>query len=242
MVYLHSVLFWLHIVAGSLALVLFWVPIVTKKGHLNHVKFGHHYKNVMYIVAFAGFLMACMVVIAPLSTKPQYAELENAAEIASGLRVFWSFLGLLAVLSFVSTRHGIEVLKHKNNRKGLRTFSYVSPIALLLIGGAVFVTLGIKNEQTLHLIFGLLSVAVSAGMLKYLFSNNVPSRSYILEHIGSIIGSGIGAYTAFLSFGARRILEVGQWEIVFWIAPALIGVTASVFVCKRYKLKYKVVS
>ena len=118
---IHSILLFIHIIVGSMALLLFWVPIVTKKGGLDHRKFGHHYANTMYAVAASGALMALMVISAPLMIKHQFVnENTNTEQLALKLRIFWSFLLYLSLLTFVNVRHGILVLKNKTQHTHMR--------------------------------------------------------------------------------------------------------------------------
>ena len=235
MTYLHSSLFFLHIVFGCTALILFWVPMWTKKGQLNHKKFGRYYRNVMYGVAGTGAVMAAIVLAIPLTIKHEYADNENAAAIAENIRYFWSFLLYLALLSYTSTKHGDAVLRVKENRSQLRTFGYVAPIALLFACGPLFIAIGLMRGNTLHTIFGVLGIFVGGGMLRYIFKQAVGKRSYILEHVGSMIGSGIGAYTAFLAFGGRQLLDgAGSYQVIFWVAPGVIGGIAAHLLCKKY--------
>jgi len=235
MTHIHSVLLILHIILGSLAIIIFWVPMFTKKGQLNHVKYGNYYTKIMYGVAASGAIMAIMVIAAPLAIKQQYASHEHAAQIATNLRVFWSFLLYLALLSYTSTRQGFAVLQAKENRQSLRTITHAGPIALLFVGGIVLTSIGIAHSNTLHIVFGLLGTAVALGSLKYIFAKSVSRKQYIIEHIGNMLGSAIGAYTAFISFGGRHLLEgAGDYQIVFWIAPGVIGGFATFILTKKY--------
>lgn len=241
MTYLHSSLFILHIIFGSTALILFWVPMYTKKGQLNHKKFGRYYRNVMYAVAGTGAVMAALVLAIPLTIKHEYADRENAAQIAESIRYFWSFLLYLALLSYTSTKHGDAVLRAKENRAKLRTFAYVAPIALLFACGPLFIGIGIVRSNVLHTVFGILGMLISTGMLRYIYRKSVGVRAYILEHVGSMIGSGIGAYTAFLAFGGRQFLDAaGGYQVIFWIAPGVIGSVLSFVLCKKYGKIFKV--
>ena len=54
-------------------------------------------------------------------------------------------------------------------------------------------------------------------------------RESIIAHFQGLIGTGIGAYTALFAFGGSRLLAEllsGQWQIIPWIAPAVIGTIA----------------
>lgn len=237
MTYIHSTLFILHILFGTAALILFWVPVFTQKGKLNHVKFGRFYANTMYAVAGTGALMALIVMAVPLVIKADMiTQNTDPDRFAHIMRVFWGFLFYLSMLSFTVTKHGMTVLKVKNNRAALRTFAYLTPIIALTAGGPFIFYVGYVNAQTLHMIFGVLGLLVGSSMLKYCLQKNIENRAWLPEHISSMIGSAIGAYTAFIAFGGRAILsDLGQWQIVFWIAPGVIGGIASALVCKRYK-------
>ena len=72
-----------------MALLFSWVPIVIKKGGLEHRKFGRHYANAMYAVAASGALMALMVIYAPLVIKHQFVnENTDTQQLALKLRNF----------------------------------------------------------------------------------------------------------------------------------------------------------
>ncbi|MGQ8365258.1 hypothetical protein [Glaciecola sp. 1036] len=240
MVFLHTGLFWMHITAGAIALILFWVPLFTQKGKLNHVRYGHYFKTCMYIVAVAGFLMAALVIYDPLAIKYEYANRENAQDIAAYLRVFWGFLGLLAILTFVTTRHGIKVLEVKDDRSSLKAINYLIAPVFLFIGGVIYFYFGISKSFPLYTVFGVISILLAINVLRYCLKKQVAKRSWILEHIGSLLGSGIGAYTAFLTFGSRRLLDLGEYQLVVWIAPGVIGSIASYILCKKYKGLFRV--
>ncbi|WP_319005470.1 DUF2306 domain-containing protein [Metabacillus litoralis] len=47
----------LHIIGGFVALFVFWVPIITKKGGKLHTRFGWLYIYGMIVVAISAFYM-----------------------------------------------------------------------------------------------------------------------------------------------------------------------------------------
>jgi hypothetical protein len=234
---IHSLLFVIHIIFGSMALILFWVPIVTKKGGLDHRKFGRHYANTMYAVAASGALMALMVIFAPLVIKHQLVnENTDTKQLVLNLRIFWSFLLYLSLLTFVNVRHGILVLKNKKQHSNMRQWPHLFSIGLLLVGGLLLFSLGITYSNTLHIIFGVLGTVLAIQSGRFCLAKSVPVNRWLVEHIGSSIGSGIGAYTAFMSFGGRSMFgNIGEWQFVFWVAPGVIGAIASARMSRKYK-------
>nr|WP_136250280.1 hypothetical protein [Ningiella ruwaisensis] len=238
---IHTVMFAFHILFGTAALALFWVPIFTRKGQLNHIKFGRFYKITMYLVAGTGAIMATMTFAFPLTIRPEHASEPYAEQFVEQSRSLAGFLFYLAILSFTSTRHGIAVLKAKSDRVMLNTLNYLLPIWALFFGGFILLAAGMMRGAALYIIFAALGIAVASTMLRYSLRKEVAKNQWVLEHIGGMIGSGIGAYTAFLAFGGRTLFtDLGEWQIVFWVAPGVIGSIASYIVCKKYERIFQV--
>ncbi|PKG93039.1 hypothetical protein [Paraglaciecola sp. MB-3u-78] len=234
---IHSVLFFIHIIVGSMALLLFWVPIVTKKGGLDHRKFGRYYANTMYAVAASGALMALMVIYAPLVIKHQLVhENTNTQQLASTLRIFWSFLLYLSLLTFVNVRHGILVLRNKTQHSNMRQLPHLFSIGLLFIGGLILLLFGLIYSNTLHIIFGVLGAVLAIQTGRFCLANSVSANRWLVEHLSAFIGSGIAAYTAFLAFGGRSMFgDLGPFQLVFWVAPGVIGTIAIARMSRKYK-------
>lgn len=233
---LHSILFVCHILVGSCALLLFWVPVASRKGSLDHRKFGRYYAMVMYAVALTGAVMAGLVLADPMTIKGHL--LTNPSEqlaFIDRVRQFWSFLLYLSLITFVSVRHGLATLTHRQSLVALRKSSYWLPIALLGFSGIAVLVMGVQHGRWLHIIFGCLGTMISVDMLRYIFGYKNAEKQWLVEHLGAMIGSGIGAYTAFLAFGGRQIFtELGSWQLVFWIAPGVIGSIMIARFARRY--------
>ena len=73
-------------------------------------------------------------------------------------------------------------------------------------------------------------------MLRYLRLPKVTKKQQIVEHIGNICGSGVGLYTAFFAFGGRTLFEaLGQWQLMFWLLPGVVGTVLIHYAVKPYK-------
>jgi hypothetical protein len=62
-------------------------------------------------------------------------------------------------------------------------------------------------------------------------------RELVVAHLNGLIGSGIGAYTAFFAFGGSRFLAEllpGQWQVIPWVLPTIIGVIAANRISRRW--------
>ena len=236
---LHSFLFICHILAGSMALFLFWVPVLSKKGSLDHRKFGRYYANTMYVVAFSGAFMASLVLFDPMALKGHLLNNPDNQEVfVYKIRLFWYFLLVLSLITFVSIRQGLATLKYRMQPEKFRSIWYTLPLFILLAGGALLMFFGVKERNTLHIVFAVLAVLISSGMLKFCLLTKTSNKQWIIEHLSAMIGSGIGAYTAFLTFGARQILQDwGMFQLSVWIAPGIIGSIAIAKMSRKYVIK-----
>ena len=241
MAFIHTLLFIAHILVGGAALVLFWIPIWSKKGQLNHVMFGRYYRTAMYAVAGTGAIMATMVIAMPMSIKPGFfMNASDPDKVVFSIRLFWFFLLYLSLLSFTTTRHGIAVLKAKKDNASMRVWHYQLPLWMLLIGGVGCFALGLMYDKTLHIVFGVLGIVMGQSTLRYCWKKEIQPGEWVVEHLGAMIGSGIGAYTAFLAFGGRTLFaDLGSYQMIFWIAPGLIGGIAANIIARNYGKKLR---
>ena len=61
------------------------------------------------------------------------------------------------------------------------------------------------------------------------------------EHLGSMVGTGIAGYTAFLVFGGSRLFPSvarSQMYTLFWVLPSIIGVPAIFATVGYYRRKF----
>lgn len=228
MVELHSILVTVHIAVGALALVLFWVPVTARKGSPLHVRAGRLYVNCMYVVAASAFIASIMVLVDPLGIRRPGEELpaEQAALLAERFRMFSLFLLMLSVLVFTSLRHGIAALRARRDAGALRRRSHVAGIVVLGLLAIVVGAIGLANRELLLVIFGALGLSAAVGSFRDTRLERPGRKELVIAHMGGLIGSGIGAYTAFFAFGGSRFLAdllPGQWQVIPWIAPAIIG-------------------
>ncbi|MBT3530347.1 MAG: hypothetical protein HOF74_01875 [Gammaproteobacteria bacterium] len=243
---IHQIAFYLHVAVGSCALILFWVPVFTRKGNLDHKKFGRYFSRAMYIVAISGLTMSSLDLAFPLATHA--AELNLGAEEARGataeIRTFALFLFSLSILVLTNTRQGWLSIKGKTDRSALRNPVHVALCSALVLVGLVLFANGLRVGSTLFLIFGALQVASGIGSLRYNFKSELKDKEWWIDHLRGLIGSGIGAYTAFLVFGGRQLFEgifgsvYGNVSILLWVAPGVIGAIAISLSSAHYKAKF----
>lgn len=228
MAFIHQILLYIHILVGAAALVLFWIPMAAKKGSPSHKKLGNLYAYAMYVVSISGIIMCIMVLIAPLTIKSKLAVLD-AEQLNGALlqaRLFATFLLALSLLVFVSIKHGLLVLVAKHNRALLKTPFHLFSVASLTLSGVVVLYFGLMQNHTLYMIFGVLCSVTGVSIYHYIFKAQIKERQWIIEHLSAFVGSGIAVYTAFFAVGGRHLLSEllpGQWQVLPWVLPGVIG-------------------
>jgi hypothetical protein len=228
---LHSILVWLHIASGAVALVLFWVPALAKKGSPLHVRAGRYYRNLMYMVSVTAFVASLIVLADPIGIR-RPGEILAAAEaerLAGLYRMFSLFLLMLSVLVFTSIRHGLLALRERATSGVLATPQHRSLIGAMAFLALVVGFLGIRHAQILLIVFAGLGLSGAWSMFRDTRIEQPSRQQLVVAHLSGLIGSGIGAYTAFFAFGGDRLfgdLLPGQWQVIPWVLPAIIGTIA----------------
>ncbi len=233
MQFLHTASFYVHVAAGSIALVVFWLPVFARKGSPFHKRAGRWFARGMYTVSATALIMSTIVLLDPIGIRfgDRQLAMEDGFDAAEQIRMFALFLLMLSVLVFASVRHSILVLRAKQDRSRLRRPSHFALLVALGALGMAVGIIGIGNGELLLIIFGALSVSGAASMLRYSFKPTLSRNEWWIEHLGGIIGGGIGAYTAFFAFGGSRLFAhvlTGQLQVIPWILPAIIGTIFSI--------------
>ncbi|MCU7555281.1 hypothetical protein OCL06_11845 [Alteromonas sp. ASW11-19] len=221
----YQLLVWLHVAAGGIALVLFWVPIFYTKGSPRHIQSGRLYANCMLFLSLSGAVSALMVIAAPAYFKAGlFDEGADKAAVAAAIRQFMAFLFYLCILVLTNVVYATVVLKVKANVRQLRQWRYqILPAMLLLSALGVLIT-GVIHSHIMFMIFSLIGLMSTVDIFRYCWRETASRNDWMRAHIGNICGSGIGVYTAFMAFGGRSLFsDLGQWQWVFWIAPAVVG-------------------
>ena len=241
---LHSILLYTHIALGSIALLLFWLPVIVKKGSKLHNNAGQVFYYIMLLVSGSGMVMSGLTIYDPLAIYPMPNLSGVELQRFLGWRVVFSqFLLLLSLLTWVSVRHAIGVLLAKANRNLLKRLSFLGPVLLMLPLSLFVAWQGYKFNQTLLMIFAGVSFYTAVSICVYIFKAEIKPRQWIIEHFSAMVGTGIAVYTAFFAAGGRRMLSQllpDEWQLVSWLAAPVIGLTALILLTGYYKRKYKV--
>lgn len=206
---LFNILRVLHILGGFVALFVFWVPIFTKKGGKLHHLFGWIYVYGMIVVAISAFYMGFFrIFIDPLATD----------EVIS----FSWFLIFISILSSASAYYGLRVLRFKNRKK-----SHTNPLdlaypGLLLTSGIGISIYGFVQHIPLLSWFPILGIVLGITHLFYWLQKPKRKMHWWFEHFAGMLACCISTLTAFIVFGAPRLLNVESVSIILWFLPTIV--------------------
>lgn len=224
---LYELTRWSHILAGLAALLLFWVPALTRKGGRVHRRAGALYVWAMGIVV--------------LSAVPLSARFLWQGKWLAGV-----FLAYLAVITFTALWSGRTVLWHKHSPdrfygpvvKALGVLNLVSALAVLVVG--------LRTQVWLFVFFAPIGLIAAADAWQKTRAPVTDPHYWWYEHIGGMIGTGIAAHVAFLNFGARWLIpgySLDGWlGMLAWLVPVVAGVVAAEWTTRHYRRRFTVAS
>ncbi len=220
---LFSILLGIHVVAGFISIVIFWLPMLSKKGSRVHILSGKAYVYAMWIVVISAFI---------LSVKNVFIGKYNSA----------LFLGYLSLITAGPLWYGIAILRHKKGASAsVIKIQLVLNIIILLL--AVFMigynTFVLEGRHVLMYIFGGLGLT-TVPEIKRGLKGKTRKRNFMQEHAIGMTTTAIAAYTAFFAFGGRNFMGdifTGNWMIIPWVLPGVLGTVANFYFGKKYATK-----
>lgn len=215
----------LHIIAGFTALLVFWIPIVTKKGGKVHKRIGWVYVTAMGVVAVS----ALFIGIWRIGFDPE--------QTAESVAFAW-FLIFVAILSSATAWYGIRVLRYKNRKARHRQLADLLFPALMLLSGIAISLYGASIGFPLITWFPLIGIILGATQLLYWLRPPAQKMHWWFEHIGGMLGCCIATITAFTVFGAPRLLNVQSVHPLIWFMPAIVLVPVIIGYSAYYRKKF----
>lgn len=213
---LVEILIIIHATFGSLALVSGPGAILTRKGGKMHRRFGK-------IFYYSLIIASCLALI--ISNLPGHKNL------------FLFTIGIFSLYMVLSGRRFLSLKMLYKDQKA-STFDWVLAI-VMLISGIVMVVYGIMLAFTtaigyVLILFGALSLQMVIASIRLFLRKNVKPNSWLLEHIGRMLGANIATFTAFLVVN-NRILP----PLVAWLLPTVVFVPIITYFSAKERKKNK---
>lgn len=210
----------LHIVAGTVALITFWLAAALRKGSARHRLAGRVYLLAMLLVIASGV---------PLTLQ----------RVLDGQPVSAAFLGYLLLLVTTSVW-----LSWRAIRDRAQPARYLGPVYSVLAianpaAGLAVLWLGLERGSPLLAGFSLVGILVGADMLRRRRVIPTQPRWWLEEHYGAMVGNAAATHIAFLAIGLPRLLPVLQgptWFYLAWFGPVLMSIVAKVWLDRRHRI------
>ncbi|MET3698621.1 predicted membrane protein DUF2306 [Bacillus oleivorans] len=223
---LFSLFLNLHIIGGFTALLVFWVPIVTKKGGKVHRTAGWVYVAGMGTVSITALYMGIYRII-------------TSDEL--GIVSFSWFLIFISILSGATAFYGIRVLKYKKRTAMHRNLLDLSFPLLLILSGIAIGIYGWMIQSPLITWFPLVGIFLGSTQLIYWLRKPVKKMHWWFEHLAGMLGCCIATITAFMVFGAPRLLNIETVNVFLWFLPTIfltpVIIGYSVYYAKKFKVR-----
>jgi len=212
----------IHIAAGFLSIVLFWIPMFVKKGNKVHRQVGKAYVYAMWVVVFTALVLSIENLI------------QGHVEMAA-------FLGFLSFITANPIWYGIAILKYKKNIPPHLKRNHIAFNLVIVFLGALLLGYGIYlgPNGTLMIIFGILGLSTGRDVYNS-YKNKSNESNWLKAHIEGMLTSAIAAYTAFFVFGSMNFIGhifKGYWVIVPWVAPGIVGGILMSYYLRNYTKK-----
>lgn len=218
--HVFEILVVLHVVTGATGLIAFWGPVMTKKGAVNHRRWGR--------ICTYGFMGAgaLAVVMALLSLYGPEERLPSVTDRVLFEGLFGWMMLYLGLLTIGFADYGLAVVKHSRMPQALRSVRYQVVIAAVILSAAYCFYFGASIGEPLMMAVAVLGLVAMGIQQLYIWRKTPPAaRSYVGEHFRALIGMGISAYTAFMSVGLIRYIPEHVFNPLVWALPSTVGVS-----------------
>ncbi|MEO0423458.1 MAG: hypothetical protein AAF184_14055 [Pseudomonadota bacterium] len=223
-----------HILTGSVGLLGFWGPILTRKGAAAHRQTGRVFTLSMLITGTFAICMSICTILDPVTTHPHVHE---SAELIRG--IFGWMMLYLAILTINLAWYGWLCILNRKQRDANRGPINLTLQGVLLVAAVNCAWQGWLLRQPLMLGISTIGFATVATNLWFLYKPRPSAIDWLLEHIKALVGAGISVYTAFFAFGAVRLMPELALNPLFWSIPLVIGLGLILFHWRRVIVSHR---
>lgn len=225
-----------HITTGAVGLLLFWIPVLGKKGSATHRKVGTWYSRLMLVTASMAIGMASTTLLAPIATHPKQVALDWPQSRIEG--IFGWMMLYLAIMTIHLVWHGVATIRNKKQHFANRHWANVGLNVFTIVAALVCAYRGWLIDETLMMGFSIVGVASGLTNLWFIYTDEPSRIMYQLEHVKSIVGSGISVYTAFMAFGFVRLNPGHALNPKMWSIPLAVGLVIIIYQQMRIRLAF----
>ena len=207
-----------HVITGIVVLISFWVPIATRKGGVNHRRWGNIFAKALFAAAWFAIAMAVL----NLTTSSDRHPVLSDRRLFTGL-FGWMML-YLGILTIGLGRYGLEAARHHGRPGATRTRLNIAVQVIVIIAAVQCGWQGFVIGQPLMIGLAALGLGAAITFIIALLRPPAMPGGHVREHLKAMVGAGISAYTAFLSVNLLRIIPDHVFNPAIWAIPSVVGV------------------
>ena len=197
---IYKIILFVHIAAGTVALLSGTISLIRKKGAKPHRLIGSIFFISMLLIGASASIMA--------SYQPNY------------------FLFIVGIFSIYLVSTGVRILYLKNLAQGQKPLFIDWLVSgTMLVFGLAFVSIGLYNVLvksdffgTVLVVFGSISLVMVGQDIRLYKGKTKVTNYWLYMHISRMVASNIAAFTAFLVVN-NSVLP----PMVAWLLPTVIG-------------------
>lgn len=213
---------YLHLAAGTLALVTYWSAALARKGSPLHIAIGRTYLLAMVVV---------LVTSAGLAV----------AFVLRGRPAIGTFLAYLVVITATACWLAWRAIRSKRAPARYFGAGFLRLGWLNFAAGLITFGIGVQLGIALLMIFSWVGIIGGAAMISEA-RRPLPSnrRWWLREHYFNVLGMGVATHIAFLGLGLNRLLAplgIQPPQLLAWALPLGVAILARVWLDRRYGAK-----
>jgi hypothetical protein len=215
---LYTIAKFLHIGAGTTALVGFWTAGLARKGGAVHVRVGQVYLLAMTVVMATGLVMA--------------ATLFGQGKVLSA-----SFLSYLIVITAAATWGSWRAIRDKRDWSRFSGPVFRVLAALSALSGAGIFALGYVRGIPLFMGFAFVGLGIGYGSWRDLRRGPEDAKWWLRQHYRAMMGNGVATHIAFLGLGLPRLmpeLAGSTLQLISWFGPIVVAFAAALYWDRRH--------
>jgi hypothetical protein len=209
-----------HIITGSTGAIAFWVPVIGRKGGVNHRKWGRVFTYALLATGCFALCMSLLTLFDPMGTHP---HLEGQFDAAFIRGLFGWMMLHTAILTINLTWYGWLCVKNQGRHERNRTPLNIALQYLVIVAAIACAVDGWVIDQPLMMGIAVVGVATGLTNLWFIYKPSIERADWLKEHIKALVGAGISVYTAFMAFGSVRIFPEMALHPAMWSIPLTVG-------------------
>jgi hypothetical protein len=209
-----------HIISGTTGAITFWVPVIGRKGSVNHKRWGRIFTYALLVTGSLALSMSLLTLADPQGTHPHLVGRFDDGFIRG---MFGHMMLHTAILTINLAWYGLLVVRNRNRQELNRTRLNLALQWLVIVAALNCAVQGWLIDQPLMIGISVVGVATGWTNLHFLAKPKPTREDWLKEHVKALVGAGISVYTAFMAFGSVRVFPELALHPAMWAIPLGVG-------------------